>query len=409
MKLPLTYFIFNSILEIVYFLGYPIVRYVVKRRYDLQAMRIPEKRSDNPILIHAASVGEINAVMPLLRYLEEKQIPFVINTMSITGRDHAQKAFPDISVRLSALDIGSLRKRQLESLNPRLILIVETEIWPNLLAQASLQDIPIVFINARIGQKTLKPFMLIRSLLNKISGSVQCIIAQSKEDKQRFEKLFDMPIIVGGNLKFNVALPAHDSAVIRAQWGFQESDYIAVWGSSRPGEEELMLAAFSEIKRTYPEFKLILAPRHPDRSDEVASLLEGYSYVRLSELDPGVHDFDILLIDSLGKLSMAYACCDLAIVGGSFFDFGGHNPLEPVYYAKPTIIGSYHRSCRDSVAILKRYDAIKISTQETLKEDLSYFIANQEYGREMGRKGKYALTENASALDNHIKGIEKWI
>ena len=137
MKLPLTYFIFNSILEIVYFLGYPIVRYVVKRRYDLQAMRIPEKRSDNPILIHAASVGEINAVMPLLRYLEEKQIPFVINTMSITGRDHAQKAFPDISVRLSALDIGSLRKRQLESLNPRLILIVETEIWPNLLAQAS--------------------------------------------------------------------------------------------------------------------------------------------------------------------------------------------------------------------------------------------------------------------------------
>ena len=128
---------------------------------------------------------------------------------------------------------------------------------------------------------------------------MQCIIAQSKEDKQRFEKLFDMPIIVGGNLKFNVALPAHDSAVIRAQWGFQESDYIAVWGSSRPGEEELMLAAFSEIKRTYPEFKLILAPRHPDRSDEVASLLEGYSYVRLSELDPGVHDFDILLIDSL--------------------------------------------------------------------------------------------------------------
>lgn len=409
MKLPLTYFIANSILEIVYRLGYPIVRYAVKRRGYLQSIQIPDQGSDRPILVHAASVGEINAVMPLLRYLEAQKLPFVINTVSITGRAHAQKAFPDIEVRLSVLDIGSLRKRQLQNLNPRLILVVETEIWPNLLAQASLRNIPLIFVNARIRHKTYKSFAPFRSLLNKISGSVKCIIAQSSEDKLLFDKLFDAPVTVGGNLKFNVELPDYDRAELRAQWGFGADDYISVWGSSRPGEEELMLSAFRAIKQTYPEFKLILAPRHPERCDEVAALLKDFSAIRLSEIGSGGRDFDILLLDSLGKLNMAYACADLAIVGGSFYDFGGHNPLEPAFYAKPTIIGEFHRSCRDSVKILKKYDAIKVSNQETLEKDIMYFMANQEFGREMGERGKYALTENATALQNHIKEIEKWI
>lgn len=409
MKLPLTYFIANSILEIVYKIGYPIVRYAVKRRGYLQSIQIPVKRSDRPILVHAASVGEINAVMPLLRYLQDQKLPFVINTVSITGRAHAQNAFPDMEVRLSVLDIGSLRKRQLENLNPRMILVVETEIWPNLLARAALKKIPLIFVNARIRQKTLKSFMPFRSLLNRISGSVKCIIAQSNEDKLLFDKLFDVPVIVGGNLKFNVELPDYDSAEIRTQWGFGSDDYIAVWGSSRPKEEELMLSVFRAIKQSYPEFKLILAPRHPERSDEVAALLKDFSAIRLSEIGSGNHDFEILLVDSLGKLNMAYACADLAIVGGSFYDFGGHNPLEPAFYAKPTIIGEYHRSCRDSVAILKRYDAIRVSTQAKLEKDIMYFIANQELGREIGERGKYALTENATALQNHIKEIEKWI
>jgi len=409
MKLPLTYFIANSILEIVYRLGYPIVRYAVKRRGYLQSIQIPDQRTDRPILIHAASVGEINAVMPLLRYLQDQKLPFVINTVSITGRAHAQKAFPDIEVRLSVLDIGSFRKRQLGNLNPRLILVVETEIWPNLLALASLRNIPLIFVNARIRQKTYKSFMPFRSLLNKISGSVKCIITQSDEDKSLFDKLFDDPVIVGGNLKFNVDLPDYDSDELRTKWGFANDDYIAVWGSSRPKEEELMLSAFRAIKHSFAEFKLILAPRHPERCDEVAALLKDFSAVRLSEIGSGGRDFDILLVDSLGKLNMAYACADLAIVGGSFYDYGGHNPLEPAFYAKPTIIGEYHRSCRDSVTILKRYDAIRVSSQDKLEKDITYFITNQEIGREMGERGKYALTENATALQNHIKEIEKWI
>lgn len=409
MTFPFVYYLYNAIIEIAYVIGYPIIRYALYRHSYQEAIRIPKKRYDKPILIHAASVGEINAIIPIIRYLQDSGVAFVINTITVAGRNHAKKLFPDVDVRLSVLDTKKLKRNALNALSPRLILIVETEIWPNLLAQSALQEIPVIFINARISEKTLRSFMPFRSLLRAISRSVKLIIVQSYDDKARFEKLFDIPIVMGGNLKFNVDLPQYDSSQIRAEWGFSQEDHIIVWGSSRPKEEELILGVFTALKPSVPSLKLIIAPRHPNRLQEVLTLLDAFDYALLSQIDDSSKSFDILIIDGLGKLNLAYACADITIVGGSFYDFGGHNPLEPAFYGKSIIIGNYHSSCKDSVKQLLKHDAIKVSSEKELLRDLQYLIENPKESLEMGKRARIALTKNASALDNHIKEIKKWI
>ncbi|HQQ67735.1 MAG TPA: glycosyltransferase, partial [Candidatus Cloacimonadota bacterium] len=140
------------------------------------------------------------------------------------------------------------------------------------------------------------------------------------------------------------------------------------------------------------------------RVKEIVALMAEQEYSLLSELK---NSSEILIIDSLGMLAKCYAICDLAIIGGSFYDFGGHNPLEAAYYAKPVIIGNHHSSCRDSVDLLRQQRGILVSSKETLEEDIRLILDDEELAREMGASARLVLTENASALDNHIREIEK--
>jgi len=367
----------------------------------------PARRQDRPILIHAASVGEVNAASALIKTLLQEGYPIHINTVTITGRALAQSMFPQLGISLAPLDVLHLRKRQMRMLRPRLILIVETEIWPNLLYAAGQFAIPIVFVNARLSEISLKNYLKIGPLLRIIGSSIKAILAQSAEDKARFEKLFQqVPVSQAGNLKFCLSLPEYDAAKIKDDLGIRNDDFILVWGSSRPGEEVLILGLLPELKKGIPALKLILAPRHPKRIPEVEKLLSGINYQKLSSLDTKA-GWDVLLIDTLGQLSKAYSISDLVIVGGSFYDFGGHNPLEPAFYAKAIVMGGYHSSCRDSVRILQKASAILISEPDKLLEDLLALAGDSGQREEMGRNAKIVLTENAHALDVHVRGIKQ--
>jgi 3-deoxy-D-manno-octulosonic-acid transferase len=404
--LPILVRCYRLIIELLFILSRPLLWLILPLYRYKQTLEPEALVSGNPILVHCASVGEVNAIAPLLRHFMKTGIPIMINTVTVTGRDLVSRSFPEIPVRLAPLDIASQREKSLRTVAPRLILIVETEIWPMLLDSAGRLGIPVVFINARMSDKSYAAYSHIGPVLRYLARSVKLVLAQSEEDRQRFENLLRMDAETAGNLKYCLSLPDYSPTEVRTALGFAESDLILVWGSSRPGEEALMMSLLPGLKNAFNNLKLILAPRHPKRCIEVERILHGTTYRKLS--DKATHNSpDVLLIDGLGHLSEAYAIADLAVVGGSFYDFGGHNPLEPAFYSKAIVIGKHYHSCKASVNKLRDQSAVVVSDKDCLGTDIAMLLKDEALRHEMGRRAKRVLTENADALENHIKGIEK--
>jgi len=391
--------------ELVFLIGYPFWWIILPVYQYTQSILKSPPREDRPILIHAASVGEINAVTPLIKHLVGQNHSVLINTITVNGRDRAQKLFPTLDVRLAPLDLYSKRSAQLKAIKPCLILVVETEIWPNMLYVAGRLQIPIIFVNARISQKTLVRYLKFRALLRFLSPSLKKILAQSELDQNRLQQLFSVPVENSGNLKYCLDLPDYDVSLLRAKLKLSEDDFVIVWGSSRPKEEELLLSCFPLLKMRIPNLRLIIAPRHPKRSSQIERLLKDIDYALYSKIDLQRESPDVLLIDSLGHLTEAYSISDISIVGGSFYDFGGHNPLEPAFYGKPVIMGEYYSSCRDSVKELLDGKAICISSRDELPKKILELYAQIDQRKSMGQRARLVLTKNATALDNHIRGI----
>ncbi|HOH60653.1 MAG TPA: glycosyltransferase N-terminal domain-containing protein, partial [Candidatus Cloacimonadota bacterium] len=396
------FYLYRLIIELVYFFIYPLLWIYLGSKNYREALSSSFTKAD--ILIHASSLGEINALVSLIRELSQRGHSLAIHTITVTGRERAKSLFLNLPIRLAPLDIPHLRERQMDRCGAKLVLIAETEIWPNMLYASAKHKVPVIFINARISPRTLKSFTMLSPLLGLLASSVKGILAQSMADAERFNQLFPSKAIYSGNLKFALELPDYSVNDVKREWYYTPDDQIICWGSSRPGEEELILSIFQSLKAAHSKLKLILAPRHPKRVKEIVALMAEQEYSLLSELK---NSSEILIIDSLGMLAKCYAICDLAIIGGSFYDFGGHNPLEAAYYAKPVIIGNHHSSCRDSVELLRQQRGILVSSKETLEEDIRLILHDKELAREMGAAARLVLTENASALDNHIREIEK--
>lgn len=397
---------YKLFIEFVFLLSRPLLWLILPLYHYKEAIETVDPRSDHPILIHCASVGEVNAIAPLIRILLDNNIPLYLNTVTVTGRDLVKNSFPDLPVRLAPLDIASLREQNLKAISPRLILIVETEIWPMFLESAAKLHIPVAFINARMSEITFASYFRIKSLLRYLSRSVEMIMTQSEDDLKRFDRIFCCSIVNAGNLKYCLSLPEYSSSELRNTLGFEETDTILVWGSSRPGEEALLKSILPMLRDRFENLKVILAPRHPKRCAEVERILNGLSYRKLSD-SLFVGQTDLLLIDSLGHMAQAYAVADLVVVGGSFYNFGGHNPLEPAYYSKAVIIGNYHQSCKASVLKLQENEAIVVSNADNLASDVSSLLLDEDKRKDMGQRAKKVLTENAHALDVHVKGIYK--
>ncbi len=403
--------ILNVLVEVVYRLFYPVLRFFLKRiDYD-SALDAAYEVEKGGVWIHAASLGEINAVRSMVLALAE-QVPareITITTTTVNGLNAAKKLHPEIKAYLSVIDLPSLRARQFEQISPKLICIVETEIWPNLLMQAKKNNVPVLFLNARISEKTLKRLKPFKSLLAYLGGSIKLIMAKSELDAQRFKQLFDVDIEVAGNLKFALSPQDYPFEETRQKWGFQLQDFIICFGSSRPKEEEMILDIMPQLLQIKPNLKLILAPRHPNRVAEVQKLCEGYQAKLMSDNDFDSKEADILIVDRLGFLNQAYSICDLALVGGSFYDFGGHNPMEPAYYGKAIIMGPYHSSCAESVEQLLAADAIQISESNKVIDTIKPLLESDGKRLEMGQNAMELLVSLKGSLDNHLKGVLKWI
>lgn len=303
--------------------------------------------------VHAASVGEVQMALGLIKALHARypQMSLLLTTFTPTGRAHAQAALPaDVKVVYVPLDLPHATRLFLRRACPRLAIIIETELWPNLLHGCGLNRIPVLLVNASISQASLSKYQRwpLSSLIKPALRNIDLVSAASADDAEAFRRL-GVPVthvLNTGNLKFDFELPANvstDGQALRQQWQAQERP---VWiaASTHAGEEAIVLEALKILLQQYPDALLILAPRHPQRFAKLAVQCKQNGFVTAlrSQRDRVDAHTQILFADSLGELSLLYAAADVAFVGGSLVaGIGGHNLLEPAALSMPIIVGMY--------------------------------------------------------------------
>lgn len=359
----------------------------------------------NPtVWVHAVSVGETLAAVPLLRLLRRRMpdARLLVSSVTLTGRETAIKFLSGVTDEgfFFPFDLPGLCGRYLDRVRPDVVVIVETEIWPNFIAACARRGIPVVIVNGRLSKRSFAGYIRFRWFFAPILRTLRTISAQTAEDAERFAAL-GAPreiVTVGGNLKFDVSPPETGASSLSGLL-LREKASGAAWivaGSTHDGEEAQLLRAFLLAREGNPALRLLLAPRHPERFDAVEDLVhrDGLSVVRRTAIGEGAAALDetVLLLDTVGELSGAYAAADLAFVGGSLVPKGGHNVLEPAWHGVPTIVGPHMENFREIADAFLAGDAlIRVAGEEELAERMARFAADPSVFRETGRRAKELL------------------
>lgn len=330
-------------------------------RYEGDAPRTP------CVWVHAVSVGESVAAVPLVRALTERHgtDAVLVTTTTPTGADTLERMLGG-AVRhvYFPYDLPAVLDRFLARFRPRLLVVLETELWPNTTAACRARGIPIVLANARLSDRSLRAYRRVSALSRELVRDIACIAAQSDDDARRFIALGAEPssVSVFGSLKFDLDLPAsiHEEAeALRRELGINRPIVIA--GSTRDGEESVLLEALAILREHLANVLLIVAPRHPERFDEVAALCEnaGESVARRSEQTPCGAGTSVYLVDTMGELPRFYAAADVAFVGGSLLPLGGHNVLEPASLGTPVLSGPHTQNFAATCRLLAEGGVLK--------------------------------------------------
>lgn len=394
-----------------------LIIYLLLQPYFYLRMKSQERRQrfghygfelKRSIWIHAASVGEVNAVKSLVQKLLNlyPHRDFVLSTMTRTGFDTAAGISPKLISILLPLDVSLPMRRAFNSLNPALIILVETELWPVMLSFALHRQIPVVLVNGRLSPGSFKSYRYFSFFWRPLWRAVQFTSAQSDMDEARFRALGFEPVSNNHNLKFCLQLPEYNREKLRAEMGYSEQDFLLVWGSSRPGEEKLLVESLWRLKKEIPRLKAVIAPRHLSRLPEIKNIFRELDFTTYSDFQPGKM---ITIIDEMNVLNHFYAIADLAIVGGSFFRFGGHNPLEPAFYGIPILMGPDYSSCQVSVNKLLENKGIMISSITELSDNVLTLYHQPELREEMGRNAKQTLTANSDSMKKNIDILTRFI
>ncbi|HET7395684.1 MAG TPA: lipid IV(A) 3-deoxy-D-manno-octulosonic acid transferase [Gammaproteobacteria bacterium] len=378
----------------------------------------PYMQPRETIWIHGASVGEIRSAAPLVKALHQKYPyrPLLVTSFSGAGRAHAQELFGDrVMVAQLPYDFPWCVNRWMRSVQPAVGIIIETEIWPNLLAACTRYKVPVLMVSARLSGRSMRRYLKMRRLTRAALQRVTAIFAQSVGDAERFRELGAAPerVSVGGNLKFDIRFA--DDLVPRAQALRQRlfSDLdVLVAGSTRDGEEQIVLQAFVQVCKSQPRSVLVLAPRHPERAEAVAALIKKVGFVcrRRSAGETPLRSGEVLLVDTLGELALFYAASDVAFVGGSLVPVGGHNLLEPAALGKPVLSGPSLENVRESAEALKQSGVLTlVQDAKSLADASSWLLANHNMRDRIGQVALDAVTANRGALERALALIESYL
>jgi 3-deoxy-D-manno-octulosonic-acid transferase len=367
------------------------------------------------ITVHAVSMGEVNAAGMLVQELLRRfpNDPLCLTTLTPTGSARVQELFGDrVAHVYLPLDLPGAVRRFLGRVRPRLLVIMETEIWPNLYHQAAARGIPIVIVNARISERSVGAYRRLRSLTGDALRKVSQIGAQSVLDRERLLGIGarERQIIVTGNMKFDVRMPpslTEQGEAIRLAWGRQR--LVLVAGSTHEGDERALLAAFNRLLVTFPKALLVLVPRHPERFARAAQLARQAGFT-VSLRSNGIScpaSTQCFVVDAMGELLRFYAAADVAFVGGSIEPIGGHNVLEPAALSKPVLIGPHTQNFADITRqLLERNAAFRVADAEQLEAAVRRLFSGPELRDRMGRAGLDLVRSGQGAVARTLEMIE---
>jgi 3-deoxy-D-manno-octulosonic-acid transferase len=368
-----------------------------------------------PIWVHAVSVGEAQAALPLIRKLHDLDAdhPVLVTTHTPTGSQRVQETLgEDVLHVYVPYDLPGAVGRFLKHMQPRMAIIMETEIWPNLYAACRQRNIPLLLANARLSERSMKGYKKLGKFTRETLNNITCIAAQGQSDAARFITLGANPdkMQVTGNIKFDIQLPAsltETAAVLRRDWGVERRVWIAA--STHQGEDELILNAHAQVMHALPDALLVLVPRHPERFDSVSSLCEkrGYNVVRRSQHRACANDVDIYIGDSMGELDLLYAASDLAFIGGSLVDVGGHNPLEAAALGLAIVQGPHTFNFVEITRMLTEAEAaMSIHDSEQLAAAVIDLLGDANRRSEFGERAKGVVEANRGALQRLLQLVE---
>ena len=368
------------------------------------------------VWIHAVSVGEVQACAPLVGVLRQRypDLPLTVTAVTPTGAARARALFGGAAqVRYVPFDLPGAVRRFFARVQPRLAVIVETELWPNLYRECGRRRVPLVLASARLSARSVGRYRRLGALFRDTLSQAAVVAAQGSGDAERFRALGADPASthVTGNLKFDFELPPQTverGARLREQYAPARALWVA--GSTHGGEEQTLLEAQRQVRALHPEALLVLAPRHPQRFAEVAALLHqgGVSFVRRSQgAAAAAHTSEVLLLDSLGELLDFYAAADVAFVGGSLVPIGGHNLLEPAALGVPILTGPYNSNTEEIARLLIASGAAEVVRDAaTLGARIGALLANPEARVRIGMQGRASVDSNRGALGKLLGLIE---
>ena len=377
-----------------------------------QRLGLVQRYSQPVIWVHTASVGEAIAAGPMVRRLLVRKLDarILVTAMTDTGLAQARKMFGgDVDYSYVPLDTPGSVRRFLRMVNPKVAVVLETEIWPNIIGQCHKQNVPVFLINARLSERSARGYERVRGLARPIMRKITWIAAQAEKDADRFRRIGVAPasVEVTGSVKFDVDITegVRNAAHQCRQMLGERPVWVA--GSTHSGEDEQLLEAHRVVLAKHPQALLVIVPRHPDRFDSVAELAEkaGFIVARLSlHEDPA--EAQVYLADTMGELMMLYGAGDMAFVGGSLVERGGHNPLEPAAWGIPVLSGPYVFNFETVYEHLRAGDGVAmVQASDDLGRTVARLMASQKERQALGERALAVVNKNRGALDKVVEGI----
>jgi 3-deoxy-D-manno-octulosonic-acid transferase len=368
------------------------------------------------VWLHAVSVGEVIAVARLVAELDAALPGYrvAISTTTRTGQALARQRFGAERVFYCPLDLPWAVGTRLGSLRPKMLVLAETEFWPNLLAGCYRRGVPVVVVNARISDRSWPRYMKLKSLWRPFLSRLTRVLAQTELDAERLRALGAGGVRVAGNLKFDVRAnlepgsgEAEAARLLRVAAGGLR---IVVGGSTLEGEETALLEAWPRVLEVEPGLAMVMAVRHPERFAGVAELLarSGFRWRRRSAMGEAVlAPGEIVLLDSMGELASVYSMAAVAFVGGSVVAAGGHNPLEPAQFGVPVVMGSHYENFRGIVEAMRKADGIRIVDGAGLAAGLAELLTDSALAAGIGARGRAVYMAEGGATGRTVEAIQE--
>ncbi|MGE0201492.1 MAG: 3-deoxy-D-manno-octulosonic acid transferase [Candidatus Melainabacteria bacterium] len=369
------------------------------------------------VWFHAVSVGELNAIRPVIESVDAA-MTVVISTTTRTAQKLARNRYPSHRVFYYPFDLWPAVNSALNRIQPNLVVLTETELWPNFLFACRRHRVPVVVVNGRISRGSFNGYRWIKWLLKPAFRAIVHFFMQTQADANRIQSLGDVPterVTVAGNLKFDInpSLVPGLREQLAVLLGVDAQSTTLVYASTHPGEEDLLMRVYMLLRKDFPELRVILAPRHPERVPEVSKVLamQNIRHSLRSKLQPDTPNTEaVVILDTIGELMAVYSLATVAVMGGSFVEKGGQNPLEPISQRIPVLFGpSMDNFPAITQLILDAGAGIQVKDTDELQQQLQEILTQPEPVYTMVESGQQLLENNRGAREIIVQGIRQWV